>query len=87
MNPMTTTPENTTRANTGHEPKSDFRSQLTHIINCASKENGSNTPDFILAIYLEDCLSAFDKVVKWRNAWYNPPTDEVPPLADSEGGN
>lgn len=68
---------NTQPATTGHEPKTDFRSQLTHIINCASKENGSNTPDFILAEYLEDCLAAFDKAVSCRTKWYTPPADEV----------
>lgn len=35
-----------------------------------SKENGSNTPDYILADFLEDCLAAFDKALKARNEWY-----------------
>ena len=35
-------------------------------------ENGSNTPDFILAKYLVMCLNAFDTAVNHRNAWYTP---------------
>ncbi len=51
------------------EPKT-FREALTHTINCFSKENGSNTPDFILAEYLECCLAAFDGVTQAREEWY-----------------
>ena len=48
----------------------DFRSKLTHLINRACLENVSNTPDFILAEYLCDCLEAFDKAVRARDKWY-----------------
>lgn len=41
-----------------------FRDELCNLINCHSRENGSNTPDFILAEYLTDCLEAFDKATK-----------------------
>lgn len=44
----------------------DFRKQLQNLINSLSKENGSDTPDFILAEYLDDCLKAFDKAVSRR---------------------
>jgi len=33
-------------------------------------ENASDTPDFILAQYLSDCLAAFDKAVRERERWY-----------------
>ena len=46
--------------------KMNFKKELTALINKASMENGSNTPDYILAEYLNDCLSAFDKAVKAR---------------------
>jgi hypothetical protein len=36
----------------------------------ASAENGSNTPDFILAQYLTSCLAAFDEAVNAREKWY-----------------
>lgn len=44
-----------------------FRQDLAHVINKHSKENGSNTPDFILAQYLEECLAAFDKAARARD--------------------
>ena len=50
--------------------KTEFRKALEHTINCHSMENGSNTPDFVLAQYLMDCLSAFDKASQHREAWY-----------------
>lgn len=50
--------------------KSAFRNQIENAINRHSMENGSNTPDFILAEYLTDCLDAFDKAVASREAWY-----------------
>ena len=33
-------------------------------------ENGSDTPDFILAAYLMDCISSFDLTMKKREKWY-----------------
>jgi hypothetical protein len=41
-------------------------SDIQHAINFHSAENGSNTPDFILAEYLLGCLAAFDKAVQMR---------------------
>ena len=48
----------------------EFRKAIESAINCSSKENGSDTPDFILAEYLIDCLAAFDKAVRTRDQWY-----------------
>ena len=48
----------------------DFRSKLEELINHHSMENGSNTPDFILAEYLDNCLQNFDRTVKRREEWY-----------------
>lgn len=47
-----------------------FRADLETLINRYSRENGSNTPDFILADYLNDCLAAWDKGVTAREKWY-----------------
>lgn len=47
-----------------------FRKELKHLLNSNSRENGSDTPDFILAEYLADCLAAWDKAVKRRTQWY-----------------
>ena len=55
----------------------NFREELTHLINKHSIENVSNTPDFILAGYLHDCLSAFDKAITRREEWYTPSVIEV----------
>jgi len=49
---------------------SKLRKEIEYAINCNSAENGSNTPDFILAEYLTDCLSAHDKAVTAREKWY-----------------
>lgn len=43
---------------------------LASAISKHNAENGSNTPDFILAQYLSDCLDAFNKASKRREAWY-----------------
>jgi hypothetical protein len=47
-----------------------LRDELTALLNKHSRENISNTPDFILAYYLLDCLSAFDKATLQRDDWY-----------------
>lgn len=51
--------------------KSEFRKSIEGLINRNSLENESDTPDFILAEYLVDCLIAFDKAVNKREKWYN----------------
>ena len=48
-----------------------FHSKLESLLNSESMENGSNTPDFMLANYLMDCLKAFDRAVRTRDDWYN----------------
>jgi hypothetical protein len=48
----------------------DFRKELEQAINRNSRESGSNTPDFILAEYLSECLAAFDKASRARERWY-----------------
>ena len=48
----------------------DFREELQSLLNVHSKENGSDTPDWILADYLSDCLASFDLAVRRREKWY-----------------
>lgn len=55
----------------------DFRHELQDLINRYSLENGSNTPDFILADYLADCLMTFDKAVSRRHDWFGHPAPFV----------
>jgi hypothetical protein len=66
----------------------DLTAKLTTLLN--GYENPSNTPDFILAEYLKNCLDAYNNAVQDRAAWYNrmdipgrghipyPPTGETP---------
>lgn len=48
-----------------------FKIELAALINKHSKENGSDTPDFILAKYLNDCLKAFNKAMLLRTKHYD----------------
>ena len=47
-----------------------FEKELRKLINRYSLENGSNTPDIILAHYLLNCLKVFDVAIKKRENWY-----------------
>lgn len=43
------------------DKRTAFRANLEELINQFSIENGSNTPDFLLADYLIACLDAYEK--------------------------
>jgi len=72
--------------------ETDFRAELEMLINKYSKENGSDTPDFVLARYLENVLQNFDAAVKEREEWYGrqprvfdadvpfPTVEQIPPM-------
>lgn len=51
----------------------DFKLELAALINKHSLENGSDTPDWILATYLVHCLDVFDKALGSRERWYSRP--------------
>ena len=53
------------------EIKKNFRKDLTRLINRYCIENGSNTPDFIIADYLISCLGTFNSAVNQRRNWYS----------------
>jgi hypothetical protein len=44
--------------------------ELTYLLNKHSEENQSDTPDYILAHYLLDCLEAYNKAVTLRELWH-----------------
>jgi hypothetical protein len=44
--------------------------RIEAALNEHSRENESNTPDYILAKYLLDCLRAFEMATKARESWY-----------------
>ena len=47
-----------------------FAKDLERLINKHSMENGSDTPDWILAEYLMLCLKAFNRTSKLRARWF-----------------
>ena len=48
-----------------------FKDELRDLINKHSMENGSDTPDWLLAKYLCLCLDAFDETIRIRTEWYD----------------
>ena len=48
----------------------DFEKELEALINKHSMENASNTPDWILAQYLNGCLEVFTLATQQRENWY-----------------
>lgn len=48
----------------------NLENELTALLNRYSAENGSNTPDFILAKFLLGCLQAWDRATEDREIWY-----------------
>lgn len=48
-----------------------FERELTALLNKYSKENASDTPDFILANYLINCLNTYNHTIQVREKWYN----------------
>ncbi len=46
-----------------------LKKEIENAINKVSRENESNTPDFILAEYLINCLIAYETAVKSRDAF------------------
>jgi len=47
-----------------------FREELRKIINQLSMENRSDTPDFILADYLTNCLLNYEAAIRDIKKWY-----------------
>ena len=48
----------------------EFLNELTQLINKYSMENASNTPDFILAKYIQDNLQSLAGLIQQRESWY-----------------
>ena len=61
----------------GEAPEPSFLDELRQLLNKHNKEGGSNTPDFILAEYLNRCLDAFDVALAQRTNWYRDDTKET----------
>lgn len=54
----------------GSESIKDFNWELKTLLNRVSRENRSDTPDFLLANFLEESLKTFEGTVKHRDHWY-----------------
>lgn len=50
--------------------KVEFKKELEQLINRFSLENDSDTPDFILAGYIQGCLETYTETVKKRDEWF-----------------
>ena len=49
---------------------SGFKEELQDLINKHCKENESNTPDFILANYIQGCMINYTDTIKRRDTWF-----------------
>jgi len=47
-----------------------FERELESLLNSYSKENESDTPDFMLAEYLKNCLESYTIAVTKRDKWF-----------------
>ncbi len=47
-----------------------LQDEIREVLNRNSAENPSNTPDFILAQFLLNCLDSFNCTVQQRETWY-----------------
>lgn len=52
------------------EPQDEFQRELAALLNRWNMETLCDTPDFILARYLQSCLVAFSVAVNQRSGWY-----------------
>ncbi len=48
----------------------DFHTELTALLNRYSKENDSDTPDWVLANYLIGCLQEWGDAMAAREKWH-----------------
>lgn len=56
--------------NTSRPALTAFEQDLRRLINKHCVENESNTPDLILAEYLNACLASFNVATQQREKWY-----------------
>lgn len=50
---------------------SELTNKLEELLNSVSRENKSNTPDFILAQFMMGCLRSYEAAVNERDKWYS----------------
>lgn len=53
----------------------NLEKSIRELLNKCSRENMSNTPDFILAEYIMGCLELFEHTTNKRQQWYGQDKD------------
>ena len=48
-----------------------FKEELEKLLNKYSMENMSNTPDYILANYMYNCMHSYNAAVSARDKWHS----------------
>jgi len=48
-----------------------LESDLRTLLNVYSRENESDTPDYILSMFMVKCLNALEKATTDRDAWWD----------------
>lgn len=66
------------------EPAPTFLEELQHVVNRHSRENESDTPDFILAEFIDKSLCAYEFSVRARERWYGRPVGDGRSITVSE---
>lgn len=59
------------------EKRKNICKEFANIINKYSVENDSDTPDFILAEYLVQCLETFGDIQIKRSKWFGTEPKEI----------
>ncbi len=57
--------------------KAGFQLRLSGLLNEYSAESPSDTPDYILATYLTQCLRAYNEAVVARREWHEEGNDPL----------
>jgi hypothetical protein len=60
--------------------ETSFEVELRKLLNAKSRENESNTPDFILANYLLGCYDTFVLATRMRDNWWWGSLDDDTPV-------
>jgi hypothetical protein len=60
------------------DKKQQFIKEVATTINCLSLENNSDTPDFVIAEYLWNCLQTWNDAVRAREQHDNTYYEHVP---------
>jgi hypothetical protein len=63
-------PGEPSQPDTSYQTAVEFSRDLAAVVNRYSRENASNTPDFVLAEFMVGCLRAWNETCHRREEWY-----------------